>query len=495
MFRHALILGFLFSHTQADPPQLDAFFPAGGTQGETIEAKAIGKFNAWPPKPWTDHKGLQIEPTEKKGVITIKIAQKAEARPALIRLFDANGSSAAKIFVVSKRAEIREVEPNDQPRKAQDLNATRAGFVVNGVLKKGDSDFFRIPLEKGQALVAQANAYALGSLIDPFLSLRNPDGHEVALASDSHNLDPHLVYQATQSGPHLLQVFAVAHPAATAIIFSGSDSAVYRLTLSLGSPKPIKIQANHREQELADENATRRMQAPGSVEGILSQKGEVDRYFFEAKKGSAWQFQVDAHSLGLPTDPVFALDRPNGALVKEVDDVKPTKDPGYQSSSMPEDGNYTIRIWDRFHRGGPTMRYRLSITKPEPELTVTANKESYLLETNGTAELKLKLDRRNGHEAPLVMEIDDLPEGVSLEDANATGKEKDATLVLRATMDAPPASLAFRLRILERTDGNATKKRFATRSFPLRLASSTSLVWAITLATADATGIPLVGTL
>ena len=40
------------------------------------------------------------------------------------------------------------------------------------------------------------------------------------------------------------------------------------------------------------------------------------------------------------------------------------------------------------------MRYRLSITKPEPELTVTSDKESYLLETNGTTELKRKLDFR-----------------------------------------------------------------------------------------------------
>ena len=467
MRRLPLILGFLSSHTlvQADPPQLDALFPAGGAQGETIEVEAIGKFKVWPPKTWSDHKGLRIEPAEKKGMITVKIDPEAETGPALIRLFDVNGSSAAKPFVVSTRAEIQEIEPNDQPSKAQDLNVTRAGLIVNGILKKEDSDFFRISLKQGQTLVARADAYALGSLIDPFLGLRNPDGHEVTNPSDSHNMDPHLVFKATQSGPHLLQIFAVAHPAATAIIFSGSDSAVYRLNISLGNEEAVKIQADQKEQELADENGSRRIKAPGNVEGTLSQKGEVDQYLFEAKKGSAWQFRVDAHRLRLSTDPVFALHRPNGALIKEVDDVKPTRDPGYQSSSMPEDGNYTIRIWDRFHRGGAAMRYRLAITKPEPELTATIDKENYLLETNGTIELKLKLNRKNGHKAPLVMEIDDLPEGVSLKDANATGKAKEATLVLQASMNAPPASLTFRLRILEETDGNATKERFATRSF------------------------------
>jgi len=467
MLRSVLPLGFLFAYTliQAEPPKLDALFPAGGRRGETIEVEAIGKFNAWPTEIWTDHAGLAIAPAEKKRRLTISIAPDAETRPALVRLFDANGSSAAKTFVISDHPETRETEPNDNSTQAQELNATTTGIVVNGVLKKSDTDFFRIKLEKGQTLVARADAYSLGSLVDPFLTLLDPDGHEVALASDSHNLDPYFVYQAIQSGPHVLQIFAMAHPAATAIIFSGSDSAVYRLALSLGSPEPVKIQADHQEQKLADENGSRRMNAPVSVEGILSQKGEVDRYLFEAKKGSAWQFRVDAHRLGLPTDPVFALDRPNGALIKEVDDVKPTRDPAYQSSAMPQDGNYTIRIWDRFHRSGPAMRYRLSLTKTEPKLRVTIDKQNYLLENNGTAELKLKLDRKNGHDKSLVMKIDGLPAGVSLEDANATGKAKEATLVLRASMDAPSTNLPFRLRILEKTDGNATKDSFATRSF------------------------------
>ena len=129
---------------------------------------------------------------------------------------------------------------------------------------------------------------------------------------------------------------------------------------------------------------------------------------------------------------------------------------------MPEDGNYTIRVWDRFNRGGPSMRYRLAISKPEPELRVTMDKQTYLLETNGTIELKLKLDRRNGHAAPLKMEIADLPEGIALEDANATSKAKDATLVLRASMDATPTNPTFRLRISEEPEG---KQQFAKYSF------------------------------
>ncbi|MFP6887084.1 MAG: hypothetical protein VB997_05955, partial [Opitutales bacterium] len=232
---HVFLLPVLL--LQAAPPKLDALFPAGGKRGETLKVKAIGTFKSWPPRIWTDHPGLSIEANETKGSLSIAIDPQAKMRPALVRLFDANGSSGAKTFVISKHKETNEIESNNHRKRAQELNVTRREVVVNGILKKEDSDFFRINLRKGQTLIARADAYSLGSLVDPFLSLLDPDGHEVALASDSHNLDPALAHKAKRCGPHYLQIFAVAHPAATFIGYSGSNSAVYRLHLSLGKPK------------------------------------------------------------------------------------------------------------------------------------------------------------------------------------------------------------------------------------------------------------------
>ena len=449
----------------AVPPKLDALFPSGGQRGETLEVKAIGSFDVWPPQVWTDHNGLKIEAKEQKGLLSISIELDAKMRPALIRLFDANGSSNTRTFVVSKLKESTEIEPNDNTTQAQEVNATVSGAVINGILKKGDSDFFRIPLRKGQTLVAATNAYSLGSLIDPFLVMMGPDGHEVAFASDSHNLDPVLNYTAKISGVHYLQLFAVAHPAATAIGFSGSDSATYRLTLTSGSLKEKSIQADRDKEELKDDNGSRRFQAPLTIKGVLSEKVDVDSYVFSAKKGEQWLVSVDAHRLHFPTDPVLAIHRKNGELLKEVDDVKPTKDPEYLLK-VPEDGNYTVGIRDRFGRGGPRFRYRLSVTKPEPELSVTVDKEAIVLETNGTAELKLTFDRKQGHSLPLSFAIaPPLPSGISLEDANVSAKAKTATMTLRASKWAEPVNHAFQLQVFETEETNATKKSLASYSF------------------------------
>ena len=459
----ALLLALL--QLPAAPPKLDALFPSGGQRGQTVGVEAIGSFGTWPPEVWTDHDGLKIEAEEKKGLLSISISSDAQMHPALIHLFDANGSTNTRTFVISKLKEANESEPNDNTAQAQEVNATATGIVINGILKKGDSDFFRIALRKGQAFVAETNAYSLGSLIDPFLVMLGPDDHEVAFASDSHNLDPILNYTAKISGVHYLQLFAVAHPAATAIGFSGSDSATYQLTLTLGALKKKSIQADRSEEKLKDDNGSRRFQAPLTVQGVLSEKLEVDSYVFSGKKGEQWLVSVDAHRLHLPTDPVLAVYRTNGALLKEVDDVKPTNDPEYLLK-VSADGNYTLRIRDRFNRGGTNFCYRLNISKPKPELSVVVDKENIVLEANGTTELKLTLKRKQGHALPLRFAITPpLPSGVSLEDANASAKAKTATITLRASKDAEPVNHAFQLQVFETDETNATKESLASYSF------------------------------
>ena len=468
MPRHHPVAIFLLLPTlllQADPPKLDALYPSGGERGETLEVKAIGTFGAWPPKVWTDHPDLSIVPKEKKGLLEIAVKPDARIRPALIRIIDFNGSSQARTFVISQNREFLETESNNHRKRAQDLNVTRRGIVVNGILKRDDSDFFHIHLRKGQTLNAEVDGYSLGSMIDPFLSLLDPLGHEVALASDTHNLDPKLSYKAEVCGPHYLQLFAVSHPAATFIGYAGSDSSTYRLSLSLGNKRPKELEADFKEYELREANGSRLIpRQPASVEGFLSNGHEVDSYVFEAKKRQKLQFSVYAQSLGLITDPVFSLHRPSGTLLKEVDDGKGTRDSSYLSSAMPEDGNYTLKVWDRFDRGGKPFRYLLEISNPLPELVANSNKEVLVLEANGTASLKLNLTRSNGNKNPLrIRTVPPLPKGVTLEDANASGKASQVELTFRATPEAGPANLPLRLRVIETEDDNSTNRSFATR--------------------------------
>ena len=444
-------------------PTLDALFPAGGRIGQHVEVTAVGEFQSWPVEAWTDHPDLIIEPTEKKGRFRFTLAKGAEPRPALVRLLDANGSSAAKPFVLSTTAETREAEPNDHRTKAQDLNATldpKHDLILNGILKKGDTDFLRIHLDKGQTLHARLHAYALGSLIDPFLRLLSPNGQPIALASDSHNLDPVLLHRADVSGVHYLQLFAVSHPAATSVAFAGSDSSVYRLHLSLRPTKPVSITADERENALPEQNGSRLLpEPPVSIAATLAEAGETDSYLLPAKKGKTYLVSIEAQRLQLPTDPVLTVHRTSGALLKETDDSTRNRFDADYSLKAPTDGLHILTVRDRFLRGGPAHRYRLSVTLPNPDLLVTIDKAEHVLEANGTTQLKLKLDRKHGHARPLRFEIrPPLPIGLTLEDANASASAKTATLTLRASLNTQPLHHPFRLHLLALDEDNVTKE-------------------------------------
>lgn len=445
-------------------PTLDALFPAGARIGQSVEVTAVGEFPTWPVETWTDHPGLAIEPAEKKGRFRFTLAKGAEARPALVRLLDANGSSAAKPFVLSTSTETLENEPNNHRAEAQDLNATlgpERDLVLNGLLTKGDTDFLRIPLDKGQTLHARLHAYALGSLIDPFLRLLSPAGHPVALASDSHNLDPVLLHRAEVSGVHYLQLFAVSHPAATNVAFAGSDSSVYRLHLSLRPPEPAPIPADERETALPEQNGSRLLpEPPFSVSATLAKTGETDSYLLPAQKGKTYLVSIEAQRLQLPSDPVLAVHRTSGALLKETDDSTRNRFDADYSLRAPTDGLHLLTVRDRFLRGGPEHRYRLSVTLPEPALLATIDKAEHALEANATTQLKLKLDRKHGHALPLRFVIrPPLPAGLTLEDANASASAKTATLTLRASSDAQPLHHPCRLHLLALDDSNATKEK------------------------------------
>ena len=56
---------------------------------------------------------------------------------------------------------------------------------MNGRLaKRGDSDFFKISLKRGEVLIGVVDAYGLDAPIDCFLHLFDASGLELVLASE-----------------------------------------------------------------------------------------------------------------------------------------------------------------------------------------------------------------------------------------------------------------------------------------------------------------------
>lgn len=391
----------------------------------------------------------------------VSIATNVPPGPYFVRMHSKDGASDAKLFVAGHLPELAEQEDNGNLASANVI--TNLPIVINGRLhKSGDTDFFRVTLKRGQTISARLDGYRLRSLIDPFIRLHDPNGYEVALASDTHTIDPFLFYRAKQSGEHTLQIFAIGHKASTSVSFSGGSSAVYRLTLTTDGAACPGADFESQIKEQREDGKTQTIKAPNTLAGVLGQPGEIDRYQFAAKKGDQFIVRVESHRHGYPMDPVMVINRPGGRLLREVDDTKPYRDPEYLVKAS--DGDYTVEIRDRFLRGGKDFRYRLVIEKPAPTVDITCDKEIIALEAGKTTEVKLKLARKNSHQGKMTVVFNDLPKGVGIKDEKIDEKAKEATIKLITATNAPAFSGSARILVRDDVTQMPTIRK-ATRSF------------------------------
>ena len=203
-----LLLLALAPSASAAPPKVDYFFPAGAQRGTTVEVNVGGVFERWPVQVWCDNKNVDVKPAKASGKLTVTVAANAEPGPCWIRLYDEQGASLARPFIVGTLPEVEEKEPNDDPKKPQILG--KPEVVVNGRLAKpGDVDTFAVTLTKGQTLVASLEAHqTLRSPMDGVLQILSAAGFVLEQNDDYHGFDPQIAFIAPKDGDYLVRVFA-----------------------------------------------------------------------------------------------------------------------------------------------------------------------------------------------------------------------------------------------------------------------------------------------
>ncbi len=508
----------------AAPPTLDALYPAGLRVGSTTQVTAVGKAEPWPADIHCSNPevSFQADP-KKKGAFTVTASKKAKSGPCFVRLVNKEGASKPMVFVVGTLPEAMETvdkkgnENNNSNATAQQLKALP--LTINGRLGKSeDIDIYRLPLKKGQTLIASLESYGLRSPLDPYLHLYDSGGSQIALGNDNGiNLDPLLAYQIPRDGDYTVAVMAYAHPPSSNIRFTGKNSAVYRLTLTTGpwlshalplavkragktalqlfgynlpdgkphlpleyshpdtSPDRAAIRhpafPNHLEWPVtpADPVAlakAKQISVPLAFSGQLSKPGDSDHFPLVAKKGQALDIQVASRRFGFPLDPVLTIKDSEGKVLKRVDDgnVKTDRD-ARLSWSPPKDGNYTLEVSDLFRKGGERWRYLLTVEKTKPSFSATVEKPSYLVEAGKSVEVKINIKRLNGHKTALKVSAADLPPGVSLvPPKKIPEKTADVTVTIKADKTASDASLPIHFTVSE-SKGDVPASHLASYSF------------------------------
>ncbi len=412
-------------------PQLAAVLPTGGQRGTELEVTFKGERLQDTEEVLCYRPGIQVLKLNQVSNQTVKAQLKLAADCPLgehqLRLRTATGLSELRTFFVGAFPAIEEVEPNNEPAKAQKvpLNST-----VSGVIQNEDVDCFAVDLKKGQRLSAEVEGMRLGrGAFDPRLAVLDPDGAVLADVDDTWlgMQDPFISLTAQKDGTYLVRIREAT--------YGGADHCQYRLHIgsfprptmvfpaggkagetnafrfwseatgeftnqislpslagtnfistpdrfplfaeleSLAGPTPNWIRISDFTNVVAAgtnhdrEHATAAEQPPPfALNGIIAEKGQEDWFRFPASKGTSLEINVYARRLHSPLDSVIELHDAAGRLLTANDDAA-----GADSSmkfSVPESTNYFLRIRDTLGKAGRDYVYRIEVTPAEASLAL-----------------------------------------------------------------------------------------------------------------------------
>ncbi|MBL9156308.1 MAG: PPC domain-containing protein [Verrucomicrobiales bacterium] len=463
----AIVSALLFAALPAIAavPALESVFPAGGKQGAEIDVTLSGKIEPWPCAIWFSEKGLTFTPDPAKaGTGKIRIEASVKPGPVYLRAHNAEGASPPLLFIVGDQTEINEEEKdNSTLAGAIALDRAKLPFVINGTLSAGgELDVYRLPLEKGETLHARVEGYGLRSLIDPALHLHDAAGNRLILQHDGPaNLDPGFTFTAPEKGDYLISLAGFSHPPAASVAYTGSKNSHYRLHLAL---KPGQIPARLVPTDLGADTVAGPVTPGKAVVGTLAKAATPMVYPLTAKKGEVHLIRVEGRALGFPIDPVMRLLKADGSEIRKEDDSNKTSDPEYLWT-VSADGDYQVEVSDRFSRGGPEMRYRLTLSPSTPDFTATLDKAQYAMERGKPLEIKATVTRLRGHKEKLVASVTGLPAGITLTAPEVPEKGGEVILKLEAKADAAGFSGPLRVVFKEEKAEGAKSEKTAVFSF------------------------------
>lgn len=454
----ALLIFLLIAGTPpsfAKAPTLTDLFPPGAARGQTVAVSASGSFDHWPPKVWIDDRGVEIRAEKEKGKLSVTVA--ADATPGLrrVRLYDEEGATALRPFIVGSLAEIIEVEPNDALDSPHRLGVTSA--TVNGRLARaGDVDAFAVNLSRGQTLVASVEAARhLGSPMDAVLQVVSTDGFVLSQNDDDVGRDPRIVFEAPAAGSYIIRLFAFPATPNSSIRFAGGSAFVYRLTLTTGGyldyafplavgrdgpqsvsavgwniPKdsqalPIGqsddsgvISVFH--HSLADTAFVRRVPFVTAVErepndqaqpqpitsivavsGRIDPPGDQDTFRISLRKGDRRLFRVESRALGRPLDPVLRVLDSGGKILDDADDTGQNNRDLERPFTAPADGEYRLSVRDLNGQGGPRFAYLLSVLEPQPDFALNLAADRFEVTPGKTTKITVAVQRKDRFADPI----------------------------------------------------------------------------------------------
>lgn len=192
------------AHAELPLIRLDQIFPLGGSAGTTVTLDIRGRDLDGVKALHFDHSGFRSE-FVKANQFKVVIAPDVPAGTYEVRAVGTFGISGARLFAVARGlVDVREVEPNDTPDKAQ---VVPVNCAIHGTSDGNGDDFFRFVAKKGQRLVIDCQGFRLDSQLRAQLTLSTADGRDLLESKPYyHRTDPLLDFLAPADGAYVLRL-------------------------------------------------------------------------------------------------------------------------------------------------------------------------------------------------------------------------------------------------------------------------------------------------
>ena len=522
LFLSILLITANYANAQV-VPALSSLSAQGAQQGQNVEVILTGKNLDTATAVWFSGSGITAEirqetqqaavlfngagisgrvPTDVQLVASLTIAPDAPLGIQQVRIVTPYGVSNAQNFVIGNLPEVNE---NETVEKAEMSNGLELPVTVNGVIASiDDADSFSFNLKKNARLICEVMAQRIGSPLDSYLVLRDPNGAEVANSGQGSGLDSVLDYTALAAGkytlhirdirykggggfryrlsigelPYLETIFPLGGQRGTdnTIAVTGANlETVNAIQVSIdteiptgqqslrvktpsgltSNPHPFSIgslaeTAESEPNDSADKANT--VNAPITINGKIDKQGDVDRFSFEIKTPQFLVFEVEALRLSSALDALLTLYGAENDQVLAVNDDARRSDARIEQN-FTQAGKYSIAIRDLNNQGGSAYSYRLNIRPLEPNFTLSAvvldsqNRPSGLdsprVSRGGTFTMQVNVSRLDRLSGPIRLHCPTLPKTFDVSPAVIEVGKNQAVITVTAPWDAPLGLMPF----------------------------------------------------
>lgn len=465
----AATIALLDTHSlwSAEQPTLTMLFPAGGKVGTSVDVVAQGKFPVWPLKLWTDSPHIQWTCQAESGKLQAVIGADAEPGLHWLRLFDENGATAARPYLISVWDAASEVEPNDSAAQAQAV--PQLPVSIQGILnKQADVDLFAVQLAQGELLAATIDSHKwLSSPADANLQILSSRGFVLEENLDHVGLDPYLEFTAPHADTYFVRVFGFPADPNSTIAFSGGSDWVYRLRLD-NQAEPLASALDFAKQSELTAAATPivsgthttaetalPVELPARLTGTIAEPKQTAFISLETRTSAHYRFSVLARDCGSALDAQLVLYDAAGKELKRLDDVGQNRDPLLDWQS-PADGPIIISISDFHDRGGQEYGYSLKIEERVADYRLSASSDLFHTSVGQELEIAIAVTRELDFAQAVQVSIEGLPNSATcapVESIHGSDSASTVTLKLTAT-----EALQMPLKIIGRAISAAEQK-------------------------------------